>query len=537
MKRFRLAIMALLLVLSVTVIPAFAAKNAVVIGMLGDLETLNPIVSENSQESYVLNGIFSRLLRMNNKLQMEPELLTKLPTVSADGLVYTFQLRKGVKFSDGVELTTADVQFLYEMATNKNNALPSTEMWDKIKEFKVLDNYNFRITLNKPNAPWLENWCYTGWAILPKHILEKEFKAKGALTKGGDFSRHPIGSGPYCLVDWKADQYIMLKRNPNYFIKGQPKIDTVVFKVIPDTNAMLAQFKKGDIDIYPDAQASQYKELLDMQKSGTNIQVFKDPAFIYMHADFNLRNPVFKDKAVRQALCYAFPKAKFIETVLGSVGTPADSCVVSMSWAYNAKVKKYDYNPAKAKQILDQADWKVGPDGVREKNGLKLAFKLNTNAGNKTREKFEEIAKQNWEAVGAKVDIQNYESAAFFGDILKNIKFDVAIFAWVSGVDPDCYTLWHSNQIPDENHGQGQNYVGYKNPRIDYLVTAGQTELNTAKRKKIYDEVQQILTEDVPYMFVYYYNDINAVNGNLANFKTNPTMAYFTWNMAQWEWK
>ncbi len=537
MKRFRFGVMILLLVWLTAVIPTLAAKNVVVIGMLGDLETLNPIISENSQESYVLNGIFSRLLRMNNKLQMEPDLLTKLPTVSADGLVYTFQLRKGVNFSDGVELTTADVQFLYEMATNKNNALPSTEMWDKIKEFKVQDKYNFCIILNKPNAPWLENWCYSSWSILPKHILEKEFKAKGALTKGGDFSRHPIGSGPYILADWKTDQYIMLKRNPNYFSKGLPKIGTIVFKIIPDTNALLAQFKKGDIDIYPNAQASQYKELWDMHKKGAKIRVFKDPAFVYMHADFNLRHPVLKDKAVRQALCYAFPKADFIKTVLGGVGTPAESCIVPMSWAYNPKVKKYDYNPVKAKQILDEAGWKSGPDGVREKSGLKLAFKISTNAGNKIREKFNEIAKQNWEAVGARVDIQNYESAAFFGDILDHIKFDIAVFGWVSGVDPDCYSLWHSNQIPDENHGQGQNYVGYKNPRIDYLLTAGQTEINPAKRKKIYDEVQQILSEDVPYMFVYYYNDVNAVNEKLANFKTNPTQAYFTWNMAEWDWK
>ncbi|HEX3046308.1 MAG TPA: hypothetical protein VHY08_16240 [Bacillota bacterium] len=169
---------------------------------------------------------------------------------------------------------------------------------------------------------------------------------------------------------------------------------------------------------------------------------------------------------------------------------------------------------------------------------MKLAFTMTTNSGNKTREKFEEIAKQEWDAIGCKTSIQNYEAATFFGDILENFKFDMAIFAWVSGVDPDCLTLWHSKQIPTEANGkQGQNYVSYINPRIDSLVEQGQVELNQAKRIKIYQEVQQILAEDVPYMFVYYYNEVNAVNGALKNFKPNATQASSFWNVAEWELK
>jgi peptide/nickel transport system substrate-binding protein len=529
--------MILLFFMAAAVIPALAAKNVIVIGMLGDNETLNPIVSENNTETWVINCIFSRLLRMSPKLQIEPELAAKLPTVSPDGRVYTFRLRPGVTFHDGKEVTSDDVKFLYEMKNSAKNAVPSTEMWDKIKEFKIIDKYNFRITLRQPSAAWLENWCYTDCAIPPKHLLEKEFQANGSLTKGGAFSRHPVGSGPYRFVEWKSDQYIMLKRNPNYFEKGQPRIETLVFKVVPDTNGLLAQFKKGEIDIYPNVQANQYRELMAMKKKGAKIRIFKEPAFIYMHADFNLRHPALREKAVRQALCYAFPKRKFIATVLDGVGTPANSNIVSISWAYNPNVKKYEYNPAKAMQLLEEAGWKPGVNGVREKNGVKLEFKISTNAGNKIREKFNEIARQEWEAIGAKVAIRNYESAAFFGDILDNIQFDVAVFGWISAAAPDCYTLWHSNQIPNENNGQGQNYVGYKNSRIDHLVAAGQTELNRAKRKRIYAEIQQILAEEAPCMFVYYHNNIDAITTKLLNFKSNPTQADFTWNVARWRLK
>ncbi|HEX3046309.1 MAG TPA: ABC transporter substrate-binding protein [Bacillota bacterium] len=368
MKKSLRVMMILALVLVFALSNVSAAKNQLVIGLLGDNETLNPLLSENFNETEVIDCIFSRLLRMNDKLQMEPDLLTKMPTVSKDNLTYSFQLRKGVKFHDGVELTSDDVKFLYDMAMAPGNAIPSREMWEKISKFEITDKYNFKITLKKPDAPWLENWCYTGWSIMPKHILEKEFKeGNGSLTKGGAFSRKPIGSGPYRFVEWKTDQYTMLKKNPNYFIKGQPKIDTLVFKVVPDTNGLLAQFKNNEIDVFPGAQPSQYKELMDMKTKGANIQVFKDPNFTYMHADFNFNHPALKEKVVRQALCYAFPKLKFIDTVLEGIGTPADSNIVPMSWAYTSNVHKYEYDPEKAKKMLDDAGWKVGADGVRVK--------------------------------------------------------------------------------------------------------------------------------------------------------------------------
>ncbi|MCL6590746.1 MAG: peptide-binding protein [Firmicutes bacterium] len=539
MKRSLRVILILALILVFALSTGYAAKNQLVYGMLGDNETLNPILSENFNETEIITCIFSRLLRMNDKLQMEPELLAKMPTVSKDNLTYTFQLRKGVKFHDGVELTSADVKFLYDMKMAPGNAVPSREMWEKIKEFKIIDKYNFQITLKKTDAPWLENWCYTDCVIPPKHILEKEFKeGNNSLTKGGAFSRNPIGSGPYRFVEWKTDQYVMLKKNPNYFIKGQPKIDTIVFKVVPDTNGLLAQFKNGEIDVYRGAQSNQYRELIDMKNKGAKIEVFKYPTFTYMHADFNLNHPALKEKVVRQALCYAFPKQKFIETVLDGIGTPADSNIVPMSWAYTKNVRKYEYDPEKAKKMLDEAGWKPGEGGVREKNGVKLAFTMSTNSGNKTREKFEEIAKQEWEAIGAKVTIQNYEAATLFGDILENFKFDIIIFAWISAADPDCFTLWHSTQIPTEANGkQGQNYVSYINPRIDTLVEQGQVELNQAKRAKIYQEVQQILAEEVPYMFVYYYNEVTAINASLKNFKPNATQASCLWNVWEWELK
>ncbi|MDW7651112.1 MAG: peptide-binding protein [Bacillota bacterium] len=514
--------------------PPAEQQKPLVWGMLTDIETLNPVLSESSNETDIMNGIFSTLLKVNEDLEFVPHLLAELPEQSEDGLEYTFKLREGITFHDGVELTADDVKFTIDMKLAEKNAVPSRLMWEKIADFEKIDDYNFKITLTELDVTWLEGWAYSEGMIVPKHILEEEFNAGGEeLTKGGEFSRNPVGSGPYKFVEWVTNEYIMLEAYDDFFL-GKPEIEKIVYKVIPDTNTMFAQFQSGEIDIYDRAQPNQYKELLALKDQGMDIEVHNFPSFIYMHADFNLRLPVFQDKAVRQALNYAFPKQDFIDTVLDGVGTVAHSDTPPMSWAYNPNVKQYEYNPEKAVEILEEAGWVLNDDGVREKDGVKLEFTMSTNSGNQIREDFQEIAKQNWEAIGASVEIQNYEGATLFGDILENMSFDMIIFAWVSGFDPNAETLWHSKQQPDK-YGTGQNYVGLENDRLDELIEAGLKETDKEKRIEIYHEVQEILSEEVPYIFVYFYNTVTAVPGNLENFKPNPTQANSTWNIYEWK--
>jgi peptide/nickel transport system substrate-binding protein len=506
------------------------AAKPLVWGMLDDVETLNPILSEASNEVDIMNGIFSTLIKVDENLNYVPDLLTKLPEVSEDGLEYTFELRDDVLFHDGEPLTAEDVYFTYQMQLAES--LISKIRWEKIESFNIVDDHNFVIIIKDVDVTWLEGWAYAESMIVPKHIMEPIYVAGGdTLTKGDAFSRDPVGSGPYKFGEWQTSEYIKLEAFDGYF-RGEPAIKEVIFKVIPDTNSMLAQFINGDIDIYDRALPNQYQELLSLKEDGQDIVVHNYPSFIYTHADFNLRLPVFQDKAVRQALNYAFPKEKFIETVLDGVGTVAHSNTPPMSWAYNTNVKQYEFNPDKAVEILEDAGWEMGADGVRVKDGLRLSFTLTTNSGNTEREEFQSIAKQEWDAIGADVNIQNYETPTLWEKI-DEIDFEIAIFAWASGFDPDSETLWHSRQRPDE-FGSGQNYPGYVNPRIDELLEAGKQETDRGRRTEIYHEIQEILSEDVPVIFLNYWNNVTAVPGNLKNFKPNATQANNTWNIFEW---
>lgn len=502
-------------------------------GLSADVETLNPILAESSYEGDVLNGVFSTLIKVTDQLAFIPDLLVELPDVSPDGLTYTFKLREGVIFHDGVELTAEDVKFTYEMKIADGNNVPFRLIYNNIDTFTVNGPYDFQIKLKELDVNWLQYLAYADASIVPKHIVEPEFIAGGnSLSKGGEFSRYPVGSGPYKFVGWQPTEYITLEAYDEYF-RGEPKIKQIVYKIIPDSNTKFVQFSNGEIDVLDRLPDNQYRELLALQEQGMPVQVFNYPGFAYTHASFNMRLPVFQDKDVRQALNYAFPKEQYIENVLNNVGSVAHANTPPMSWAYNPDVKQYEYNPAKAEELLDQAGWLPGADGVRIKDGVRLEFSMTTISGFKIREDFQEIAKQEWEAIGAAVSIKNLEGPSF-GAAIQSNDFDVIIFAWGGGFDPDSKALWHSSQIPDET-GEGQNIVGYKNERMDQLLDAGLKEVDMAERKRIYMEVQEILSEDVPSIFVYFSNFIAAVPSSLQNFKPNPTQANNTWNMYEWE--
>lgn len=539
MFRKRLAL--LLTLVMVAVITASCGQRSktqtaepLVWGMHTDIETLNPIFTESVNETNILNGIFSTLIKVNQELEFEPYLLEDLPVVSQDGLTYQFKLREGVKFHDGVELTAKDVKFTYEMKIAEKNAVPSRLRWERIADFQIIDEYTFYITLKEPDITWLEGWAYAESMIVPKHILEAEFIQGGnELSKGGDFSRNPVGSGPYRFVEWRANEFVMLEAFTDYF-RGKPQIEKIVFKVVPDLSTLLARLSNGEIDIYDRAAPDHYQQLLTLQKEGLPIDVHNSPSFMSMNAIFNMRLPVFQDRAVRQALNYAFPKERFIDVVLDGMATVAHADTPPMSWAYNPNLKQYDHNPEKAVQILEEAGWKLGKDGVFAKDGVRLSFTINTNTGNPARVAFQEIAKQEWEAIGAEVFIQNYEAATLFGDILRNIKFEMIVLGSASGIDPNSKTLWHSSQRPDQI-GAGQNFSGFSNPRIDQLLEAGLQETNQQARITIYHEIQQILSQEVPYIFICFFSSITAVPANLENFRPNPTLAGNTWNISEWK--
>lgn len=535
MKRTLLLGAALALALSFS---AFAKPSGTLtVGEVADCSTLNPIVSEDTTESEILNCIFEGLFRQSNKTDLIPSLATEVPTkanggVSKDEKTYTFHLRKGVKWSDGKPFTAKDVKFTYEAIMNDKVAVPSRDPYDKIKTFTIVDDYTIKMTLSEFVPEFLLSW--SGPLVMPAHAFEglTGDKLAEALGKAGTFSRKPIGTGPYKLKEWKSGSYIAIEPNDSWW-GGDPGIDNIVFKVLADQNTVATQMKTGEVQ-YGTIQPAQYDQL----KSVKGIDIVKYARAAYLHLTFNLKNEILADRAVRQALAYATPRQLIVDNILKGVGSVSGSPISPVSWAYNDKVEKaYPLDPKKAKTLLDRDGWKLAKDGFRYKDGKKLTFSIMTNAGNPTREAIAPVLKEYWKEIGADLKLNIIEWNTM-NEKLDALDFDIVMSAWVTSSNPDAYSLFYSTQIPTKaNGGEGQNYAQYVNKDMDKLIELSRATNDRDQRKLELGKIQELVVRDLPMLPVYNYQQYCVIPEGLANFKPSPFTNTNFWNVYEWKLK
>ncbi|MGE5508238.1 MAG: peptide-binding protein [Chitinophagales bacterium] len=535
-KKWFVALLCVALVLGLTTVGLAANKNPkgqITVGLLNDIEHFNPILSEEMNATYVLNGVFSQLVRIDDAGNLVPD-LADVPTVqnggiSKDGLVYTFKLNKKAKWHDGQPVTSEDVKFTWELIMNPKIEVVSRDGFDKITKIETPDPYTVKMYLKERVADWLLNWAQTQGSIVPKHILGK-FKPE-EITKGMDFARAPIGSGPFKFVEYKQGSYVVLEANKDYFGKG-PFVQKVIYRLGFNSNTLLVALKTGEVDV-AQVQPAQAEEAGKIAR----LALRKDPASTYAHITPDMRKPIFQDKRVRQALNYAIPRQLIVDKILRGIGQPAAGSMAPVMWAYNKNVKPYPFDLNKAAKLLDEAGWKVGKDGIREKDGKPFHIEISTNAENATRTQIEQVLKEEWKKIGIDLEIKNYDGTTLFGDILENIKFDLILFAWVTGASPDEWTMYHSSQIPSPTNQVGQNYSAYKNEEVDKLLAAGRATDDRKERIKIYGRIQEILSQDVPIFPIYYYVNVSLSPKNMVNFRPAAFTNGFTWNMNEWQLK
>ncbi len=461
-----------------------------------DAVMINPILSADSASSLIEGFVFDSLITVDDNLNFIPRMARKWE-VSKDGRVWTFYLKKGIKWHDGVEFTAEDVRFTIESIMNPGVNSPRKSDYELIQRIETPDPYTIKIRLREPYAPFLASMSI---GIIPKHILEKED------INTAKFNRKPVGTGPYKFKEWKSAEYVALEVNEGYFDKI-PKIKKIKVKVIPDMNIVQLQERTGEVDV-GDILPKDYE--LMKQVKGLNTYLYDAMAYTYL--GFNLQNPQFQDVRVRQAISYAVDRNLIVDKVLHGIGSPAGSPISPLSWAYNPEVKPYSYDPQRARQLLAEAGWKdTDGDGILDKDGKPFKFVLMTNKGNKTREDLTVILQQQLKEVGISAEPRIIEWSTFIANYVNKKNYDVVILGWSLGVDPDNYSIFHSSQIKD-----GLNFISYRNPRVDRLLEEGRTTIDQGSRKKIYGEFQKIMAEDQPLVFLYYPKSITGVRDRVA---------------------
>jgi peptide/nickel transport system substrate-binding protein len=246
---------------------------------------------------------------------------------------------------------------------------------------------------------------------------------------------------------------------------------------------------------------------------------------------------VFQEQAVRDALYLALDKQGIIEAIYYGLPTPTESFLPNESWAFNPDLPAHEYDPEKAKKILDDAGWMPGADGVREKNGMRLEFTNSTTAGNHTREQAQQLLQQTWGEIGAKMSINNLPPAVMWGDYWMMSKFDTAMVGIGFGIgpDPDANDFFSSKAIGAKG-GTGQNTTQYSSPEVDRLLAEGAAAVDQAKRKEIYHEMQKQTRHDLPYLPIFQYKMVEGIKEGLQNFTPNVSVQENSWNAGQWYW-
>lgn len=486
-------------------VPAYG--DIMVEGSIGDASNLIPLLASDNASHEIAGMVYNGLVKYNKDLKIVGDLAESWE-VANGGLVITFHLRKGVKWHDGHPFTAHDVLFTYRLTIDPKTPTPYAGDFLKVKKAEVLDDHTFRAIYDKPFAPALMSWAS---AVLPKHLLE------GRDVTVSPLSRHPVGTGPYIFKEWKPGQKIVLVSNPDYF-EGRPYIDGYVVRIIPDMATMFLELRADGIDRMG-LTPLQYMRQTENNLFRKNFNKYRFLSFSYTYMGYNLKNPLFTDKRVRQAIAYGINCDEIIQGILLGLGKPATGPFKPETWVYNPNVKTYPYDPNKARELLRQAGWRdANGDGILDKDGKPFVFEIITNQGNEVRAKCAEIIQRRLGELGISVKIRVLEWAAFVNDFINKRRFDATILGWTIPHDPDIYDVWHSSKTGP----QELNFVSYKNTEVDALIEKGRSTYEQAKRKQYYDRIQEILAEDQPYTFLYVPDALPIIHARFRGIKPAP---------------
>jgi peptide/nickel transport system substrate-binding protein len=505
-SRLVIVLLCILSFLSCAREPRIRQPNAITVGTLADAKRLIPIFASDSASAEISGWIYNGLTKYDKNLRITGDLAESWD-ISPDGLQIIFHLKKGVLWHDGIEFTADDVIFTYNTVINPKIPTPYSSNFGPVKTVEKIGRYTVKVIYSEPFAPALESW---GMGIIPKHILDN------IDITNEYYSRYPIGTGPYKLKEWITGQKIVLEAFDKYF-EGRPKIDKYIARVIPDTATMFLELKFGGID-FMGLTPPQYKLQANTEFFDKYFQKFRYPSFGYTYLGYNLLDPMFSDKRVRQAITYAINKKDIIEGVLLGYGTPCTGPFPPESWAYNPNVKDYPYDPGKARELFKEAGWEEGKDNILEKNGKPFEFTVLVNQGNEERLKTAQIIKENLKRVGIRINIKVLEWQAMLHEFIDKKRFEAVILGWALSRDPDIYDIWHSSKTKEGEF----NFISFKDTEVDKLLIEGRRTFDFEERKKIYQRIHEILAEEQPCTFLYVPDALPVLHKRFQGVKKAP---------------
>lgn len=465
-------------------------------------------------QAVLIYNIHNPLVYYNTFNELETVLADSYE-VSDDGLTYTFKLKEGVKFHDGTDFTAKDVKYTFDYYRNPDNGAVNIGNFTNVASVDTPDDYTVVVNMSDINAASLSTWAATG-------IVQSAYHAE----VGEDTYRTaPIGTGAYKLKEWRAAEFTELEAFEDHF-RGRPNIDVIRLEVVPEPSVRTIALQTGDAD------ATVWPLLVE-----DTLAFSQDPNFVVLSAlgnsikHFPLNNslPQLSDKRVRQAMLQALDREKIVADLWQGAASVAHSNIPPSSFYYNAALQQYPYDVAAANALLDEAGWAPGADGIREKDGTRLAFTITTITGDQARRPIAELAQQMLKEVGIEVQLAEAPVASIL-EGLRAGTIDSSIFNWTynnGAIEPDPYSTLHSQG--------GNNFNQFKNEEMDKLIEEGLITVDPDERKKIYDRIQEIFVEEVPALYLQFDEWQNVFNSRVKGLPVDPK-ASTSWFYRANEW-
>ena len=490
------------------IMPAHAQTppNVLIVGQIAEPKALDPAAVTAVNDFRILMNVYDGLVRYRSgTLEVEPALAESWE-ISEDGTVYTFRLRDGVTFHDGSAFNAEAVKFNFDRMLDEGHPFhdtgpfPLAFFFSSVRQVDVIDDLTVRFTLDAPYAPFLSNLAYpTGLIVSPAAVREH----------GRDFGRNPSGTGPFRFVEWNYNERVVVERNPGYW-DGEAGLEAVVFRPITDANTRVAEMLAGGIDMMvevPPVALSEFRgeRYNVVEQAGPHVW------FLILNA---LEGP-FADQRVRQAANYAVNKEAIVNDVLeGTAQVAAGPIPPAFAWAYNEDLEPYPYDPDRARELLAEA----GAEGAEL-----TVYVTEGGSGMLDPVAMGTAIQADLEAVGFDVSIQTYEWNTFLGEVNPGLegKADMAQMAWMTN-DPDTlpYLALRTAAWPAEG---GFNSGYYSNPEVDALLEAARTATDRDERARLYREMQAIVREEAPWVFVANWKQNAVTSDRVENFRLEPS--------------
>ncbi len=507
MKRLLAAMVAFAVLAFAAPANAQTPPNVLVVGQIAEPKSLDPHAVTAVNDFRILMNVYDGLVRYKDgTLEVEPALAESW-TISDDGTVYTFKLRDGITFHDGSALNAEAIKFNFDRMLDESHPqhdtgpFPLSFFFSSVDTVTAVDDLTVEFKLKEPYAPFLSNLAYpTGLIVSPDAVKEH----------GKEFGRNPSGTGAFKFAEWEANAKVVVSRNDDYW-DGASSLEAVIYRPITDANTRIAEMLSGGLDIMVEVPPDSLQQFRDDGQFVVHEQAGPHVWFLIL----NTKEGPFANKAVRQAANYAINKKALVDNILqGTAEVAAGPTPPAFAWAYNEDLEPYAYDPEKAKALLKEAGY----------NGEPLTFYVAEGGSGM----LDPIAmgtaiQADLKAVGMEVKIETYEWNTFLGKVNPGLegKADMAEMAWMTN-DPDTlpFLALRSEAMPDKG---GFNSGYYSNPRVDELLEAARRSTDQAERAKLYKEMQTIVQEDAPWVFVANWKQNAVTKASVENFKLQPS--------------